>query len=233
VVHKIYNPHLSTVKDARAVRTREALRRALLELLEVKPLERVSIRDIAAKSGVGYTTFFRHHPTKQALLDDVAAEQIRELVNLSMRVLDSTNLRAASVALCTYVDEHRKLWSTLLTGGAAGALREEFLRVAKEISVQRARPDSLLPAEVATNLVVSGTIELLSWWLRQADPLPIEQIAEFHDRVVVSPAVQAHGTGRPSKNRLKVSSTTKSDHHADTEKSARHKRARPRSRRRD
>lgn len=235
MVHKIYRPHLSTVKDARAVRTREALRRALLELLEVKPLERISIRDIAAKSGVGYTTFFRHHPTKESLLDDVAAAQIRELVNLVAPVMDSSNnMRTVSVALCTRIDEHRKLWSTLLTGGAAGALREEYMRVANEVAVQRTEFDSWLPAEIGTKLVVSGTIELLTWWLRQADPLPIELIAEIHERIIVSPNIAAYSSDRVSKqSRLKVNSIPRFDHKSNAAKNARHERARRRSRRPD
>ncbi|MGH8629312.1 MAG: TetR/AcrR family transcriptional regulator, partial [Burkholderiales bacterium] len=116
---KLYQPHLSTLQDRRAVRTREALRAALLELLETTPLEQITIRDIAARAGIGYATFFRHHPTKESLLDDVAAEQIGRLVELSVPLLDFRDTRAASRALCSYVDEHRALWSRLLTGGAA------------------------------------------------------------------------------------------------------------------
>lgn len=187
--NKIYQPHLSTANDARAVRTREALRQALLELLEVKPLEQITIRDIAAAADIGYTTFFRHHPTKESLLDDLAAEQIGRLVNLVMPVMASKDAGAASQTLFAYVDGQRSLWSTLLTGGAAGALREEFLRISREIAASWPAPRTWPPVEVVTLLVVSGTIELLAWWLRQEDPPSIEEIAEIHSRIVVMPAV--------------------------------------------
>jgi AcrR family transcriptional regulator len=168
----------------------------LLKLIEVKSLDQITIRDIAAKAGVGYTTFFRHCQTKEALLADVAAEQIAFLINLSLRVMDTRDLHAASVALFTYVDDHRPLWSTLLAGGAAGTIREEFLRLARVAAASRTRPDGWFPAEVGVILIVSGTIELLAWWLRQSDPLPIERIAEIHDRIVVSPAIVARSAGR-------------------------------------
>jgi AcrR family transcriptional regulator len=129
--HKNYRPHLRTAKDARAVRTREALRHALLRLLELKPLEQITILDICEVAEVGYTTFFRHHPTKESLLDDVAAEQIAQLVGLTLPVADSSDIRAGATALFTYVDEHRRLWATLLTGGAEGAMRSEFLRICR------------------------------------------------------------------------------------------------------
>lgn len=188
--NKIYRPHLSTANDARAVRTREALRRALLELLEVKPLEQITIRDIAAAAEIGYTTFFRHHPTKESLLDDLAAEQIRRLIDLALPVMASKgDAQGASEALFAYVDEQRALWSTLLTGGAAGALREEFLRITREIAAAWPNPRAWPPVEVATLLVVSGTLELLAWWLRQPKPLSIREVAEIHHQVVVMPAI--------------------------------------------
>lgn len=186
---------MSANRDPRAVRSRQALHTALLSLLESKPLDQITVRDIAAEAGVGYATFFRHHPTKEALLDDVAAEQIRSVFNLSLPVLDAHDLRAASIALFTYVNEHRALWSTLLTGGAAATIREEFLRQAREVAVSRAPTGDWMPSELGVLLIVSGTIELLAWWLRQADPLPVERIAHIYDRIVVSPIIAASSAG--------------------------------------
>jgi AcrR family transcriptional regulator len=177
--------------DPRAVRSRQALHEALLRLLEAKPLDQITIRDITAEAGIGYTTFFRHHPTKESLLNEVAADQIGCLINLSMPVMDAHDARAGSAALFSFVKAHRPIWSTLLTGGAAGTIRDEFLRQAREIAKARAPAGNPLRAEAGVHLLVSGTIELLCWWLRQSDPLPIDQISEIHDDLVVSPIIEA------------------------------------------
>src|SRR5581483_38901 len=132
-VRKAHQPALFNVQDPRAVRSREALRRAFLELLETKPLDQITIQEITGRAGVGYVTFFRHHGTKESLLNEIAADQIRRLVDLTLPVLDAVDSRAASLALCSYVNEHRALWSTLLTGGAAAVLREEYIRVSAEV----------------------------------------------------------------------------------------------------
>jgi AcrR family transcriptional regulator len=63
---------MSTLLDARVVRTRQALRQAMTELAEDRPLEAITVRAIAARAGVGYATFFRHYADKEALLADVA-----------------------------------------------------------------------------------------------------------------------------------------------------------------
>jgi AcrR family transcriptional regulator len=185
---KIFLPHLSTASDARAVRTREALRTALLKLLAVKSLAQITIRDIAAEAGIGYTTFFRHHPTKESLLDDLAAEQLRRLITLVMPMLNSQNALAASETLFQYVDEERALWSTLLTGGAAGALKQEFLRICQEIAESWPSPSTWPPVDVTTQLVASGTVELLAWWLRQSKPISVKELAEIYEHLIMLPA---------------------------------------------
>lgn len=173
--------------DARVRRSRAGLRRALLELLQSKALEQITVRDVAAQAGVGYTTFFRHYAGKEALLDDIATEEIGRMFELTLPVYDTCASHAACLTLCNYVDEHRGLWAALLTGGAAGAVREELLRRGREASAARAR-DGWLPEGLATILAVSVTIELLTWWLRQAAPLPAAEVAEILDRIAISPA---------------------------------------------
>jgi AcrR family transcriptional regulator len=188
---------VTTNNDPRAVRSRHALTEAFLKLLETRPLEQISIREIVAAAGIGYTTFFRHHTSKEELLDRIAAEQIRCLFNLALPVADAYDVRSGSTALFTYVNAHRPLWSALLTGGAAGTIREEFLRLAREVAASQGRPDTWLPADAGAILIVGGTLDLLTWWLRQSVPLPIKRIVEIHESVVVMPVIEASSaTGR-------------------------------------
>ena len=177
--------------DPRAVRSRKALRSALLELLEEKTLEQITIRDIVAKAGIGYTTFFRHHPTKEALLEDIAADQISTLFHLSIPAMDAQDVRSGAVAMLSYVDENRSIWSTLLTGGASAFIREEFLRQARAIADVRGQSDNLLPPDLGTILIVGSTLDLIVWWLRQENPFSIDRIAEILDCTVVSPVIAA------------------------------------------
>ena len=173
--------------DARAVRSSHALGAALLALLARKPLDQITIREIAAEAGVHYATFFRHHPTREALLDQVAADQIDRLVALTLPVLDSADTLAAVTALCVYVEDHRRLWTALLTGGAAAAMRAELLRISREVAVDRAPPDAWLPVELAVNCSVSLIFETLAWWLAQAtDPASVDQVARILDQLLSS-----------------------------------------------
>jgi hypothetical protein len=75
-------------------------------------------------------------------------------------------------------------------------LREEFLRHAAEVAASRSDPDNWFPPELAVMLNVSSTIEVLTWWLRQKRPLPIDRMAEIHERVVIVPILDAADSGK-------------------------------------
>lgn len=180
--------------DARRVRSRKALRDALLVLLEEKAFEQITIREITAKAAVGYATFFRHFTTKDDLLNDLAAGQISELLGLATPVLKEANSRDAVRTLCTYVDQHRTLWAALLTGGASGTVREEFIRQAQML--ERAghypppRVQHWLPGDLPVVYATGATIDVLAWWLAQEVPYPIEEIAQVLDELVITPILR-------------------------------------------
>jgi AcrR family transcriptional regulator len=173
--------------DARQVRSRNALTGALLELLEEKPFDQLTIREISARAGTGYATFFRHYATKEALLSDVASDEIADLLERTAPVLHAANGLESAFALCRHVAEHRNLWVALLTGGAASILREEFIRQARELPRTSADTQSWLPADLGVIYGAGSTIDLLAWWLAQDAALPAEQVATILNRLVITP----------------------------------------------
>ena len=139
------------------------------------------------RRGCVHATFFRHHPTKEALLDRVAAQQIGQLVALTVPVLDYVDSNAAVVALCRYVDEHRTLWAALLRGGAAATMRQELLRISRNIAVERAPSESWLPLELGVNCSVSLIFEVLAWWLAPPNSgVALEHVAGMLGRLLMS-----------------------------------------------
>ncbi len=188
---KLYQAHYASTTDSRVLQTRAALRQALLELVDNKPLEQITIREIAAAAGVGYNTFFRHYPAKEDLVKAIVTDELSHLIELSVTTLDASNQTEAARALCRFVAEHDALWSTLLTGGAANTLRDEFIRLLRETAPSRMSSTAKWPAEIGIRLVAAGTLELLAWWLEQPDRLPVDEIAEIYEQLVVAPVVSA------------------------------------------
>lgn len=180
--------------DARQVRSRQALTSALLALLEIKPFDQLTIREISARAGTGYATFFRHYPTKEALLADVAAHEIEDLLGRTIPILYAANSYESTLEVCRHVHEHAMLWSALLTGGAAGIVREEFIRQALGLAKSAQSHHPWLPSDLGTIHGTGATIDILAWWLAQGGDKPAstrspEEVATILHRLVIAPLV--------------------------------------------
>ena len=180
---------MSTVSDARVVRTRDALREAMTALAAENPLEVITVRAIAARAGVGYATFFRHYGDKDALLADVADNLTRDLLNQVRPLLMASDRLAAARSLCDFVIEHLAICKALIAGGSGDTVRAEMLRqsMATVAKVRRHAAEGVLDDLVLFH-VVSATLNLLAWWLRHMDEVDAGAMAEIIERTVLTPA---------------------------------------------
>ena len=202
----IVSPKTKTGMDARQLRSRQGIRSAFIELLEDQPLDQISVRTIADRAGVGSSTFYRHYPGKEALLEDVAAHEIEKLVREVRLTYDQADTLAACIKLCEHIDAHRQAWTSLLIGGAAAVIRERLIQFGRGDLSRRPRREAGLPPELSSALVTGAMAELLGWWLAQWNPPSARAIAYILNEVVVLPVakfrmsldeiMQATGEGR-------------------------------------
>ncbi|MEJ6010401.1 TetR/AcrR family transcriptional regulator [Novosphingobium aquae] len=182
---------MSKPDDARALRSRQALRNGLLELLGERPLHEITIRDITGRAGVSYPVFFRRYGSKEELLAEVAAEEVRNLMARTYPVLEAEGPDASLGAICAHIQANRALWTSLLTTGAAPAMREEFARLSAEYGVTGPRANPWLPVPLASAFVSAGIFEILVWWLAQPEDYPVQNVIAFLNHLVVQPTIFA------------------------------------------
>lgn len=172
------------------MRSGQSLRDALLSLLGRKSLDQITVRDICAESGVHYATFFRHHQTKESLLDEIAKDQIQRLNALTLAIRDHDDYDAGFQALCRYVADHRSLWSTLLNGGAGATMREEWVRQSRKVADVEGSANSWLPPELGTICAATLIAETLAWWVGQPeDAFSVDQVATILRRLLMTSIV--------------------------------------------
>lgn len=177
----------SKSRDARARKSAEALRNALMELLEKSSFDQITIRDICRKAGIHYATFFRHYPTKEALLASIAKEEIAHLNRLTLAIRETTDYEGGFRALCSYVDKHRELFSTLLNGGAGAAMREEWVRQSHDVAQREDPINSWLPSELGTVCAATLIAETVAWWVAQKEgKFSVEEVANIMLRMLTT-----------------------------------------------
>jgi AcrR family transcriptional regulator len=177
--------------QTRTTRTRPALCGALLSLLEEKSFEQITIREITERAEVGYATFFRRYPDKVAALHDLAALEIKALMDLALPILYTVDGRASAEVLFVYVWEHRKLWSALLSGGVT-VVKDELIRLFHQLAAEKSdgqQSQSWPPQDLRVIFSVASTVEILAWWLKQENAPPPKQMAELLDQWVIVPSL--------------------------------------------
>ena len=100
--------------DRRVQRTRDALGDALIDLMQERPFESITVQDILDRAGVGRSTFYTHFRDKNDLfLSDV--EDFLELMsNLLISRGDQSNRVAPLAELLHHVGDRRTLHTSLI-----------------------------------------------------------------------------------------------------------------------
>lgn len=179
----------SRPKDARARRSRESLREALIALLGTKPYAEVSVRDVAAAAGVSYPTFFRNYASKGDLLGDIGTRETRQLLKSMLDVVEQRDPAVSARAVCEFVIERKDLWRQLLNSDASVVMRHSFVVEASEFSTGRSRMLPDFPLDLSASFFIGAMFEILNWWLRQEDETPVEEVERYLEKLVLRPTM--------------------------------------------
>ncbi len=200
-----------TGEDRRVRRTRRALAEALIALTQECDFAAVTIRAIAARAEVGYATFFRHYPDKEALLAEVLDVVIDEVIVLLRPDLAATTEgsevaregaaggaqpedvldgeAALGTRLFRYARDHAALCRVLLRGPGADLLLGRIVARGTALALAEGRRGGgVVPPEIAAHHLVTATLSLLGWWLEHDMPYPPERMGAIYRDLIAAPA---------------------------------------------
>lgn len=177
------------VQDRRVKRTQRLLAQALIELTLDKGYEGVTIRDITDRADVGYATFFRHYPDKDALLEEVLEVVLDELLLLLQQPQAENDPAVAGTLLFQYVQSQSAVCRVLLSSRGSAVLLQRTIEMGtRNVLAQHAALDgSPVPMEIAAHHLVASAIALIQWWLDHDMPYPVERMGTIYHALIVRP----------------------------------------------
>jgi AcrR family transcriptional regulator len=162
---------------AKRLATREALQRAALDLFAAEGFDATSTATIAAAAGVTERTFYRHFPTKEAVLFDDYEHRLDWLASaLARRPLDEHLIESVVIACRSYPDDlevvrqaARMRKSVLSQERAIAHLQIVQGAFAREITAHALKrlgpgPDHDLYATVAGGVLAAALVSALDVW---------------------------------------------------------------------
>jgi AcrR family transcriptional regulator len=180
--------------DARFQRSSSALREALLRVLDRAELAHVTVQMIVKEAGIGYATFFRHHPSLESLLLAVADAMIGDVAARIFPDLVKGNQEGALAEFVLYVEQNRRAIRALLVGGGDRIRREIVVRATAQAGVLPFQIDPTLPPELAIRHLVAAGMEVIVWHLdrepgRAGPSKVLDDLSQLLRRLALAPVI--------------------------------------------
>ncbi|MEV0436461.1 MULTISPECIES: TetR/AcrR family transcriptional regulator [Nocardia] len=187
---------MSEHTDRRVRRTRDALHRALIELMIERGYERVTVSDIIERADVGRSTFYAHYRDKDDLLLVSCTEFLRrEIANTAAGASPLGRLRVLFQLAGRYPEVYRPLVGPKAATTVIHAYRRGLAELIAELFGD-------WPATTVA-FVSWGLLGVTAEIIDPADPLPAERAWQQFEKLVATgisggadPATADGATGR-------------------------------------
>jgi AcrR family transcriptional regulator len=187
--------------DRRIVRSRQALRAALMQLIQEKGFNSISVEEITDKANLGRATFYLHYQDKEDLLLDefrnIAQNQVQILSKASVSIwksypdslLDGNVPSLPLLRIFEHAAQNASLYRILLRDENSQRIRTQLGEIANQAIyaiLQAKRQNEPLPNEIEVPgewlaaYFNGALLNSLKWWLEQENaPDPIHMTKMF------------------------------------------------------
>ena len=179
-------------QDRRSQRTQMTLLHALLQLVESKPYEQITVQDIVERANIGRSTFYAHYQNKDDLLMSGFTHQL-DILTRQLALDESGLLTFDTTFMFHHVRGHYEIYRTLMWGETGFRLIIEDGQAAFSKKIEE-RLAELIPNQHTTTIpmpVLAATLSgvllvLLKWWLDNKMPNEPEQMNAFFQQLIMS-----------------------------------------------
>jgi len=172
--------------DERIRRTRTRLGNALIALILEKPIDKLTVREVLSRAGVGRSTFYLHFRDKDDLFLSVLEEGLDMWTTALTRAHEKSHRVAPVAEFFGHVAGARKLYRALVDSGrihaffdlAEGYFAHGIARRLREMGRANLAQREL---EARSHALAGNLLSLLKWWLdRGARESPHAMDGLFH-----------------------------------------------------
>jgi AcrR family transcriptional regulator len=167
--------------DRRVLKSQEAIKNAVLELMAEKNFDDITIRDISDRANVNRGTIYLHYMDKYDLLDKIIEEHINNLRELCQSAAEMTFKEGNYIWFDYFADNHL-FFSIMLNTKSAAFFRIRFLDLVVqeykvEVDVSEGKNQNL-SEDIILQFFGAAVVGTVEWWFRNGMPIPPRVIAE-------------------------------------------------------
>ncbi len=171
-------------EDRRVRKTRQRIQEAMLRCLQTTPLQSVTVKAICAEADINRSTFYAHYADPFVLYEELQAKTVEELSHSLDHLAGENAFRTYMVYMVRYVQEHQAAFLALVNNDSRS------FQEAMTQAVQRFHLPGLEQFGSRQPYVLeyfySGTVAVLSYWLRRGAQESPQDMADLLLRLMAS-----------------------------------------------
>lgn len=147
------SPTTNCKVDRRIIKTKKLLKQVMLQLMDEKPLDHITISLLCEYAQINRNTFYYHYANIEELLDDMIQDNLKSLSELSTGITDFYKSQSI-YAIYDFVFCNKTLYTTLLL---------KNMNVRFFSALRKQNKNNVLPALISFNPNISqNKIDLVS-----------------------------------------------------------------------
>ena len=183
---------MANKKDNRLFqKTHLALREAYFCLLEEKPSNKITIKDICERAELSRPAFYAHFTTKEAILleyvEDFLAKIIRGAEDLPLYASHEDEFFVAQLFFQTWQDNShvfKLLKATNMICSVQDSYQQKLQKSYEQFIVKLTGKNNVQAALYLSKYVVGGAFALLDSWMQQGMNRSVQEMAELSTSLI-------------------------------------------------
>ncbi len=187
-----------TLRELKVAKTKKLIKETLLDLIEEKGFEAISVRDITLKAGLNRGTFYLHYRDKYDLMEKSQNEILEGLQDrlIFIRPKEMNEFYSNDMVyppilnVYHYLKENQRFIKILISTKGDPAFPKKMKEHIKE-TIYEKLVDLLeeeymidIPHEYTTAFISSAFFGLLEQWLEKEEPITPEEMAIMHMKLL-------------------------------------------------
>lgn len=174
-----------------AIRSRKLINMALADLLQEKPLDKITVTDVVRRAEINRGTFYAHYTdipdVIHHVIQDIFSNLREEVFELPQRMEDIPHFLV--LKLQEILEENRDFCQKVMSSSASDLLEEELVELVTEYLVQHEKRFNCGDHQdyvLTIRFCAGGLCALYRDWFSGQLAMPLEELTERTERLVRS-----------------------------------------------
>lgn len=178
-------------EDRRARITKMAIRESLIELMDIYPVSKISVKMLCETAEINRSTFYAHYKDQYDLLRSVQQEILldvkRQIIPAHLSEVSDSAI-AVLVQVLIYARDHASLVKVLLSDHGDSSFQEELMQLAQKKLMEEFKGENSLSPHTMEYLkcfALGGLLNIMRYWLEDGCTDEPEMVAELMMNLIV------------------------------------------------